>query len=318
MSNIGNSGAVNLQAKRQNGQFFTAGNPFQHRAFRVWAERSDLQSETILEPFAGANSLIDHLEDMGICNASVSYDIHPSDRRVKRRNTLESFPKGFEVCVTNPPWLAKNSATVRGLDFPDCRYDDLYKFALEKCLDNCGWVAALVPESFICARLFRERLTDFISLPSGLFKDTSHPVGLALFQPDDVQDVTVWFREARVGFLSKIEALRPRPIPDGPSIRFNDPHGNVGLIALDNTFTASIRFCPVDELAEYPVKHSGRHITKMHVDGQIRIDAWNDYLESFRKRTNDVLMTSYKGIRKDGMYRRRLDWNLARGIIHHA
>ena len=309
---------LNAQAKRQNGQFFTAGNPFYHHAFLAWAEQSHLQSNTILEPFAGANSLIGHLEEMGLCSASISYDIHPSDKRVKYKDTLASFPEGFDVCVTNPPWLAKNSATVRGLSFPDCCYDDLYKLALEKCLDNCRWVAALVPESFICARLFQKRLTDFVSLPTGLFKDTGHPVGLALFQPTFTENVRVWFGATQVGLLSEIEALRPKPKPGGPSVRFNEPNGNVGLIALDNTYTASIRFCPVNELSGYPIKRSGRHITKLQVDTEIQIKEWNEFLENFRARTNDVLMTSYKGIRKDGMYRRRLDWDLARGIIHHA
>ncbi len=306
------------EIKRRNGQFFTEGNPFEHEAFISWAECSDITSHKILEPFAGANSLIDHLEGMGLCNNSASYDIHPSDKRVERRDTLESFPKGFEVCVTNPPWLARNSATIRGFEFPDYGYDDLYKFALEKCLQNCGWVAALVPESFICARIFQERLTDFISLNPDLFTDTGHPVGLALFNPLQTDDVNIWFGDSHISTLSDLELLRPQPLPDGPIVRFNDPSGNVGLIALDNTKTASIRFCPVEELADYKVKKTGRHITKLHVDGKVEIKRWNEYLSEFRKKTRDVLMTCYKGIRKDGMYRRRLDWKLARGIIHRA
>ena len=100
-------------------------------------------------------------------------------------------------------------------------------------------------------------------------------------------------------------------------MKFNDPHGNVGLIALDNTQQASIRFCDVADLSNYRVRKTGRHITKLSVDGAVRIREWNGYINRFRDRSNDVLMTCYKGIRKDGRYRRRLDWNLARGIIHH-
>ena len=306
------------EIKRRNGQFFTQGNPFQHKAFQSWAESSDISNHTILEPFAGENSLIDHLEGMGLCNNSSSYDIHPSDERVERRDTLESFPKGFDICVTNPPWLARNSATIRGFEFTDCGYDDLYKFALEKCLQNCDWVAALVPESFICAHIFHERLTDFISLNPDLFTDTGHPVGLALFNPLQTDDVKVWFGDSYISTLSNLELLRPQPLPDGPIVRFNEPLGNVGLIALDNTKEASIRFCQVEELADYQVKKTGRHITKLHVDGEVRIKRWNEYLDDFRDKTRDVLMTCYKGIRKDGKYRRRLDWKLARGIIHRA
>ena len=309
---------VKPETKRQDGRFYTIGDPFHHPAFRAWARRSGLPAHIVLEPFAGANRLIEHLEGMGLCTRSESYDLAPSHPRVRERDTLKSFPEGFRVCVTNPPWLAKNSATFRGYDFPDCPHDDLYKFALEKCLYHCDSVAALVPESFICAHVFKERLTDFVSLHPDLFTDTGHPVGLALFGPDPVQDVQVWSGDSRVGTLSELEKLRPQPRPGGPRVRFNDPQGNVGLIALDNTKTASIRFCPAEELADYPVKHTGRHITKLRVDGKIRIRKWNEHLADFRARTYDMLMTCYKGIRKDGRYRRRLDWKLARGIIHHA
>ena len=307
-----------MTRKRQDGRFYTAANPFRHRAFRAWAAAAGLPDAPILEPFAGSNRLIRFLEQMDLCRDSRSFDIEPAGPRVRRRDTIRSFPTGYEVCVTNPPWLARNSAAFRGLPFPECRYDDMYKLCLEKCLVNCPWVAALIPESFIRTGLFRARLRAFVSLTARMFEDTGHPVGLALFGPDWMADAAVWSGARRIGSLSELERLRPRPMADGPRIRFNDAAGNVGLIALDNTRTASIRFCEVRELADYRVKTTGRHITKITVRGPIRIDAWNAYLRDFRERTHDVLMTCYKGIRKDGRYRRRLDWQLARGIVHHA
>ena len=307
-----------MSRKRQNGQFFTDLNPFRHPAFSWWVDRSELLDRPILEPFAGANGLIRHLEDMEYCHASVSYDIEPQDERVEVRDTLANFPTGFDVCVTNPPWLARNSATVRGLAYPDCEHDNLYKFALQKCLENCGWVAALIPESFIRADLYQDRLAEFVSIPHKLFADTDHPVGLALFTPGPIEDVQVWFGTERIGWLSDLESARPTPMSGGADVTFNESNGNVGLIALDNTYEPSIRFCDVKELADYEVKRTGRHITKLGVSGYVRIKRWNDYLADFREATRDVLLTCYKGIRKDGMYRRRLDWEIARGIIHHA
>ena len=304
--------------KRRTGRFYTVANPFRHPAFRAWAKAAGLPGRRILEPFAGSNRLVEFLEEMDLCRDSRSFDIAPADPRVRRRDTLRSFPSGYEVCVTNPPWLARNSAALRGLSFPRCGHDDLYKLCLEKCLSRCSWVAALIPESFLRSGLFRTRLRDFVSLTARMFADTGHPVGLALFGPDWSADAAVWADSLRVGALSDLERLRPSPTADGPAMRFNDPRGNVGLIALDNTRTASIRFCEVRELAGYRVKKTGRHITRITVRGPIRIEAWNGYLGEFRERTRDVLMTGYKGIRKDGMYRRRLDWRLARGIVHHA
>ena len=309
---------MRMTKKRQRGQFFTESNPFDHPAFMSWARDARLRRKCILEPFAGANSLIRHLEEMKLCRSSVSYDIEPADERVQFRDTLAWFPEGFSVCVTNPPWLARNSATARRLPFPECEYDDLYKLAVAKCLENCDHVTVLVPESFINSGLFRNRLISFVSMTSRLFPETGHPVGLAMFGPGQTADIDVWRGKFRIGLLSHLEGLRPRPRPNGPAIRFNVPDGNVGLIALDGVHGPSIRFCDVDELADYEVKHSGRHITKIQVDGGIDIAGWNDVLDRYRKVTQDVLLTSYKGIRKDGMYRRRLDWPTARGIIHRT
>ena len=304
--------------KRRNGQYFTKKNPFECKAFFDWSNCCSIRNQTILEPFAGANSLIVHLQKMGLCRDFSAYDIEPSSKEVKTKDTLRSFPVGYPVCVTNPPWLAKNSATLRGYDFPVCDHDDVYKFSLEKCLEHCDWVAALVPESFVCANLFHDRLTDFVSIRSGLFTDTGHPVGLALFGKGKSDEVRLWIGDRYIDTLESLEAMRPNLLPDGPKIKFNEENGNVGLIALDNTQEASIRYCPVEELSDYKVRHTGRHITKLRVEGDINVERWNQYINEFRQKTSDFLMTCYKGIRKDGNYRRRLDWKLARGIVHHA
>ena len=197
-----------MTRKRQIGQYYTVGNPFSVEPFRDWAKSAKLPNKEILEPFAGSNSLINMLELMGYCRRSVSYDLEPRDNKVRKRDTLKQFPRNHEICITNPPWLAKNSATVRNLHFPNCKYDDLYKFALEKCLDNCGYIAALVPESFITADLFQDRLKDFISLTFDMFTETNHPVGLALFVPDSACDVNIWSGNNKVGSLSLLKKLK--------------------------------------------------------------------------------------------------------------
>lgn len=302
--------------KRQAGRFYTQGNPFEHDAFEHWADRANLSNNVILEPFAGANGLIHHLEDMGLCTDFRSFDIQPGSSEVRRLDTLARFPRGFGVCVTNPPWLARNVATRYGLPFPDCQYQDIYAHALERCLENCDWVAALVPESFLRAGILRSRLSDFVSLTRAMFEDTDHPVGLALFDKEQVKDTVVWSGEEPVGGLSKIEKMRPLPDTDGRMVRFNDPRGNVGLLALDNTKAASIRFCHPSEIEDYKIDSTRRSITRILVEGRVRIAEWNEALAEFREKTCDVLMTPFRGLREDGKYRRRCDWQLARGIIH--
>ena len=143
--------------KQSRGQFYTVGNPFEHKAFLRWAARSDLSRKTILEPFAGRNSLINHLKDLNLCSKFKSYDIEPQNKQVECRDTIDNFPKGFDVCVTNPPWLAKNTATREGLEYQGGDYDDLYKQCLSKCLKKCRWVAIL----------FLDPLLSLACLPTG-------------------------------------------------------------------------------------------------------------------------------------------------------
>ena len=299
----------------------------------MWAKASNLAQQITLEPFAGAKDipqLIDAANSR--CRDWALFDIAPGAEGVVQRDTLADFPNGFNVCITNPPWLARNSATRRGLPFPETtRYDDLYKYALEQCLTHCDWVAAIIPEAFIRSGLFLQRLQDFISLvpqtqnkttqendkrdTSYMFEDTEHPVGLALFAPDATSDVRVWRNNQLLGGINELRRHLPRPSVNR-SIVFNDPEGNLGLIAIDNTVSASIRFCPPEELKDYSIRVQCRSITKIGVPWRVDIDMLNARLATIREKTHDVFLTAFKGIRRDGYYRRRLDWALARSIVN--
>ena len=322
-----------MDKKRANGRYYTRGNPFQLKPFQKWAKESNIEQQIVLEPFAGAKDIPQLINSTHLkCQDWTFYDIEPGAKGVVQRDTLENFPKGYNVCITNPPWLARNSATRRGLPFPDAtHYDDLYKYALEQCLINCSWVAAIIPEAFIRSGLFLQRLCDFISLvphtqngtttqdsktrnTSYMFDDTEHPVGLALFAPNATSNVKVWRNNQSLGTFSELQRHLP-PRSRNRSIVFNDPKGNLGLIAIDNTVSASIRFCPPAELGEYRVRNQCRSITKIGVPWDVDIDKLNAKLIDIRKKTQDVFLTAFKGLRRDGCYRRRLDWTLARSII---
>ena len=307
--------------KRARGQYYTVGNPFSLRPFLNWSEHIDLPSKRILEPFAGSNNIIKTLKENGLCKQFSSYDIVPTDRKVVQRDTIQFFPEGFDVCVTNPPWLARNSATRRGLDFPNTNYDDLYKHCLELCLKNCNYVAALIPASFLQSGLFKKRLSDYILLHDrGMFNDTDNPVCLALFGAESNSSINIYYDNSFVGYLQDLECKLPMPIQNR-HIRFNDPAGNLGFISFDSVSRASIRFCEVEEIKEYPVKVSSRFFTRIGGEfGNVSemIDNLNRRLESFRKETHDVFLTPFKGIRKDGHYRRRMEFALARRFINAA
>ncbi len=311
--------------KRARGCYFTAGlaNPFALLPFKLWAKRAGLSQMRLLEPFAGRGDILHKLASVGLLSKSVkAYDLTPAARFIKKRDTLRNFPKGFDVCVTNPPWLARNSATMRGLSFQyGCVHDDLYKHALELCLLHCGYVAALLPESFIRSftrfPLFYQRCEAFVSLTGDLFCDTDHPVGLAMFVPTLSSDVRLYRNNDCLGWYNSLRDCIPVANRQ-KKMRFNDPNGALGLFALDNTKRASIRFCSAREVADYNIGVSSRAITIIDSDFSITnkfISKVNKELENFREKTHDVFLTAYRGLRSDGMYRRRLDWTQAKNII---
>ena len=306
--------------KRELGQYFTTYNPFQNSGFLNWSKECDLSKTTILEPFAGSNNLINMLQDMGLCADFKSFDIEPKNKFVKRRDTLKNFPKGFKVCITNPPYLAQNSAKRRNLEFPNIIYDDLYKYSLEKCLENCDYVGAIIPASFFNANIFRERLSHYILLNSKMFNDTEHPVCLALFKKYS-EDVDLYNDNKYLGKLSDLNKKLPKSNIN-MDIRFNGPNGNLGLIAIDNTIEPSIKFVNGEEISPERIRVSSRSITRIMIPTKYKINSiiekLNYNLNIFRKETYDLFLTPFKGLRKDNYYRRRLDYKLAKKLIEET
>lgn len=307
------------QKKRTLGIYLTKmSNPFQTKGFQKWAKKINFKQKLILEPFAGANDLVRKLQEIKLLKDYSSFDIEPKEKTVKTRDTIKSFPTGFEVCVTNPPWLAKNSATRRGLQFPKSNYDDLYKHCLDICLNNCNFVAAIIPATFLQSNLFRKRLSTVIFIQKKLFLDTENPVCLALFDKKQTEDIAIYYDNEFFNYLSVIEKFIPKPTIK-KQIIINDKNGSLGLVAIDNTKDDTIRFCNGNELQDYDIKHSSRAITR--ISGDFTTDTklikeLNHTTKEFRKNTKDLFLTTFKGLRADGNYRRRLDFGLAKKIIN--
>ena len=305
--------------KKQNGVYFTKSkNPFHHLEFIRWAKQHKINQRIVLEPFAGANDIIKTLRNTDLCNQFSSYDLNPKDDGVKARDSIENFPKGYEVCITNPPWLYKSRAKRLKLPFPETRWDNVYKHCLNLALDHCDYVAILIPASFLSSNIFLERLESVIVIQSKIFEDTENPVCLALFGNKPTEQTKIFADEDYIGTLDQLKKNLPKE-NNKKQVTFNVSEGDLGLIAIDNTKSASIKFCKGEELNSYDIRHSSRSITRLSIEGvginQKIIDGLNDNLSNMRKRTHDVFMTPFKGMRKDGMYRRRLDYSMARNLI---
>lgn len=326
---------LDSENKRLHGQFFTVTNPFNVDPFHKWLKAIPCWEELVfLEPFAGANNIVTMIQDLGYGNTWASFDIDPApaeqnatDVKVVQRDTLKNYPVGYDIAITNPPYLAKNSATRRGLPFHGDKYDDLYKVALDVMLSSTPYVAAIIPESFITQSLFHNRLAAVISLTCKMFEDTEVPVCLALFIPaenkEDPADFMVFAENRVLGSYKELRSHLEAFTAAGLSWRFNDPQGLIGIHAVDGQKEASIRFVAGDTIPSEEVKATSRSVTRVganfpvHLADKIIVEA-NRLLQLRRERTKDTFMTAFKGLRKDGRYRRRLDFAQARELLNLA
>lgn len=306
--------------KRTNGVYYTIGNPFQLKPFIDWAKKINLVNSEILEPFAGANHIIKILKEANMCNSFKSYDINPQDPNVEKKDTMKDFPKGFKTCITNPPWLTSYSAKRHGVKYPDIKYDNIYKFCLERALTNCENVGFIIPGTYLRTKLFNTRLDTIIFINNKLFMDTDNPVCLALFVKDRVKKTKVYHDDEFIGTLQDLESLLPPRIKnnEGKRIVFNSDQGKLGLVCIDNTKGPTIRFCRSEEIKR-KMKISDRLLTKIDtdladLDSSIKI--LNKELNRIRVQTKDVFFAPFKGLRKDGEYRRRLDYEFVRNLIN--
>ncbi len=290
-----------------------------------------MDDDQIIEPFAGANNIPRMLEDGDILPEAkwVCFDIEPGKNvypkcKIEQRDTINNYPTGYKIAITNPPYLSKNSATRRGLAYPNTQYDDVYKLCLEVMLNNTPYVAAIIPETFITAGVFHSRLHSVVSLTCRMFDDTDCPVCLAMFVPKDEKPES--FDIYRMNdYLGTYSELKNGDVPDGLGIEwtFNDPNGEIGIWCIDNTRCASIHFGDGTKISGDKIKVSSRSITRVggipdDINKTLFFKRCNEILDKYREDTKDVFMASFKGLRIDGLYRRRLDFATARRIMNQA
>lgn len=311
------------ERQRELGAFYTHGNPFVFEKFHSWF--SQIESDaTFAEPFCGSGQIIALLAKAGFHREFSSFDIDDRIPAVEHRNSLKNFPSGFDVVITNPPYLSINFAKRKGVDLSlqeFAGYSSLYQVAIELSLKESRFVAMIIPESFITSGLFHERLQAVISLPFKMFQDTDMPTCLALWGPNSTDSFQIFRQNVLLGKSSDL-LVGLRGSPCGSRIHFNRPDGNLGLRAIDNSFEASIRFCAPEEIPVSKVKTTARLLTRIQVD-ELRnpsrlISLANDRLNQWRVASSDVNLTAFKGLRKDGVFRRRLDFASARALLSEA
>lgn len=309
--------------KRNLGQYYTEISPFELKPFKEWMDKiSQEQKQLILEPFAGSCNIPHFLNQYKFdC-----FDIDPPENTngyiVYQTDSIENYPSGYSVAITNPPYLGKSSAVRRHLEYKYPEYEDLYFKCLEVMLNNTNYVAAIIPDSFVTSGKFTERLNTVISLSCRMFEDTDCPVCLALFDYETTEDFDYYIMDNFCGTYSALK-LSDIPITKDLGWEFNNANGEIGLVCIDNTVEQSIGFVVGDCINPAVIKHSSRSVTRIHPKHNVPdidqlIKEANDILVNFRNNTHDLFLTSFKGLRRDGKYRRRITFEQARRILNFA
>ena len=196
-------------------------------------------------------------------------------------------------------------------------------------LTYTSWVAAIIPESFITCKddALKSRLWSVISLNCEMFQETDAPVCLALFHSKPTSDTFLWQADGyQIGTYQSLSQLNQLS-SYLTKLKFNDPSGPLGLYACDNTKSPSICFVKGTEIEAHRIKGTSRAITRisgesLSILSKKRLNRFivqcNRNLNQWRSQTHDIFLTSFKGLRDDGLYRRRLDWNNAARLIKHT
>lgn len=320
-----------MSKKRELGQYYTIENPFNHQLFHEWMAFVN-KEKTILEPFAGANNIIKLVSDSGYKLNWSCYDISPSENpvyenKIIKQDTIKNFPQGYETCITNPPYLGKSSAKRRHIEYP-WKEDDLYKVCMNIILSNCNYAALIIPESFITSDIHHKtentkKLWGVISLTNKMFNDTNCPVCLAMFTPNGSDNIKVYSNEIYLGSLNELQNTDITGYTETNSWIFNDKNGNIGVKTVDSQETADCGFFYGENINPNTIKISSRAFSRIsglpsNIDRDEFIHECNNILNEYRKQTKDVMLTSFKGLRKDGKYRRRLDFKTVKCIMNKA
>ncbi len=339
-------------SKRNLGQYFTRDDAWLRSHIVEHLRSLHVRYTTCLDPFAGDGDLLNVAASLGfdVVGHDVDAAICAANGWGEPNDSILDVPHHADAFVlTNPPYLAKNSA--KRMDAPAQSYfrpgavlpltnehtstlDDLFKLAIEQTLaqyDDSVWI---VPESVVqdVEHLphWKARLHSLTVLEDNPFTDTEHPVCVLVFSASKASG-ELWKNDTQLGSYQDIwgrhNETRSSP-RDATAMQFNSPTGALGYRAVDGTKadgSMRIRFCLGDEL-DYDrqrIKVSSRHLTYIDVDLKgdelvAVIEEANRQIEAYRAATHDVFLTAFMGNTKTGVRRRRMDYFLARRLFNAA
>ncbi len=316
--------------KKALGQYFTKKNFWLKNHILDFIYQAN--AKIVFDPFAGAGDLLRVAKEIGFTNI-LGYDIDKS-LGWEYNDSLINIPRiEGSIIITNPPYLTNYSARRKGIFnnvekyFNYSFYDDIYQIAIDKCMENNDYGVMIIPESFINSNYPKHRLQSITIIEDVMFYDTENPICVICFDKTNKSsnNIKVYKNDDYIGNLGDFEKMRK--IPNNKiKIKFNTPNGKIALRAVDTTKVEKpIKFLLPNEI-DYDlstISESSRLITLIDLkidehELQKLIKISNEILFDFRRKTNDILLTPFKGNKKNGERRRRLDYQTARAILEEA
>ena len=319
--------------KKVLGQFFTEGSSWLCPQVSEFISSSGMH--TAYDPFAGSGCLLEASGSLPGITGIAGLDIDPS-LGWPINDSLERIPPmNGAIIVTNPPYLTNYSAARKKIlpqvqkyfDMTD--YDDLYLLALDRMLDACSHVVAIVPETVINSPYARkDRLVSITVLEDNPFTDTDTPVAVLCFDgvQKGMESVKVYRDGEYLDTLGNIEACRMEPSGD-TGMTFNSPDGWLAVRCVDSSSEERMLEFTLKEDMDYDwdggIKVSSRLMTLVDIDVPVAsraefIGKCNGILQELRENSHDVILSPFKGNMKSGRRRRRLDYRTCRAIIEKA
>lgn len=312
-----------MTKKIELGQFFTKKNSWLKNNIRAFIE--SIEFKKIVDPFAGEGDLLKPFMHIHEVNG---YDID-KDLGWVLNDSLKFIPYHHDdLCITNPPYLAKVSASKNKICSVTQYFDlypsieDLYIIGINQCLNSFNYGVAIVPETYQLSSNKSKRIRSITILEDNPFEDTEHPVIVITWGIEEKDDYEIYKNDHLIGTFKQLNNLCIKSLKlDKKLIKFNHPNGNFGAICFDTTGSDRIRFTTPDNITS-PVKVSSRSSSKILINTEVDIHQLikdcNEILEKYRLDTHDVFLAPFKGNSKAGVRRRRLDFYTARCIIEHA
>jgi hypothetical protein len=299
-----------MNKKQVLGQYFSTSNVFNSEPLKVWTDTiPHWENRKILEPFAGGCDILNYFPN----HEFSCYDIDPQMEGIEYRDSIKDFPGGSSVCITNPPYLAKNSVSRKGVDVT-LKYADMYLDALEQCLEHCRWVAVIIPSTYIGLSQFKDRCIAIDKIDRVAFSDTQNPVCVAYFTQRETPTILTYVNGRRVYTNG-----HNTPTNTNTNIKFNVSDGNYVLTGIDSRKTNISISSDVGNFdRDKYLKGTSRNYVLFSADN-LDVDRVNEYIKQWREETGDYYLSAFKSpVGDNEYYRKRISFNQLKWIINNA